>query len=264
MEPFVALMRQYCIPYVNCHDLSLLPRIMVDDYVLSMGEHTLRGRDGQYANATRIQMTDVAGMLLTVHDLMTDGERLAMRFSEHGASRRHDGRQAAWAGIALYRWDGQRLTHCRVEQDYSARSRQYRTGVPDRVDSPAVAPWDTRAVAANGAAEEVVRAWLGAGAPRRPGVYRDDEWLGQPPEDVLDVQETEVLDLFSAGARVAFHARHAGVLLDACHGGSANATAFLHCSGIVEVEDGQVARGRVIRDRTGLARRLAGRVVSPR
>lgn len=265
MEPFVALMRQYCAHYVNCHDLSLLPRLMVDDYMLSMGEHTLRGRDGQYANATRIQMTDVPGMLLTVHELLTDGERLAMRFTEHGASRRENGRQAAWAGIALYRWDGVRLTHCRVEQDYSARRRQYSLGIPDRVDAPAVAPWDTHAVAADRAAEAIVRAWLETGAARCHSVLRDDEWLGQPSQDVLNVRATEVLDLFSAGPRVAFHVRHEGVLRDDFPtSGVAGAAVFLHCAGIVEVENGQVVRGRVVRDRTGLQRRLAGRVVSPR
>jgi len=260
VKPFVALMRRYCIHYVNCHDFSLLPEIMVDDYKLSMGEHMLQGRDTQYVNATRIQMGDIQGLQLTVHEIITNGERLAMRFSEHGASQRQGGKQSVWAGIALYAWRDSRLTHCRVEQDYYARRRQYRTGVPDRVDAPAVAPWDTAAAPANAESERVVRAWIMEGMPRSPGVSFDDEWLGVGPQDVIDAQKAEILDLFSAGPNVAFHVRQFGALRPGFTENS-GAGVFLHSTGILSVRNGAVSSGRIVRDRMGLERRLANNVV---
>ncbi len=262
MNPFAALMRRYCIAYVNCHDFSLLPEIMVDDYRLAMGEHVLTGRDGQYAHAARIQMNDVPGMLLTVHEIVTNGDRLAMRFSEHGASKRHGGKQAVWAGVALYRWDGTRLTHCSVEQDYYARPRQYAAGAPDRVDAPAAAPWDTQAQPANEHAEQIVRRWIEAGMTRLPRLSFDDEWLGAPAQDVLTGARAEVLDLFSAGASVAFHVRQEGSLAGPSSGsGAAAGPCFLHSAGIVHVESGAISSGRVVRDRMGLERRLRNKVV---
>jgi predicted ester cyclase len=262
MNPFVSVMRRYCINYVNSHDFSVLPTIMTDNYALSMGEHELQGRDSQYVNAARIQMTDISGMLLTVHDIVTNGDRLAMRFSEHGASRRNEGKIASWAGVALYHWDGQRLVHCAVEQDYRARKRQYADGVSDPVDTPAAAPWDTIAQSANPESERVVRAWLAAGMPRRAGVSFDDEWLGAAPEDVIAPQETEVLDLFSAGSRVAFHVKQSGGLAENfLAGATAGAPVFLHSAGIVEIADGEVVTGRIVRDRMGLERRLRNNVV---
>jgi len=262
MNPFVSVMRRYCINYVNSHDFSVLPTIMVDKYALSMGEHELHGRDSQYVNAARIQMTDISGMLLTVHDIVTNGDRLAMRFSEHGASRRNGGKIASWAGIALYHWDGERLVHCAVEQDYRARKRQYAAGVPDRVDAPAAAPWDTVAQSTNAESERIARAWLTAGMPRRDGVSFDDEWLGPAPENVLEPQETEVLDLFSAGSRVAFHVKQSGGLAASfLTEAPAGAPVFLHSAGIVNIADGAVAAGRIVRDRMGLERRLRNNVV---
>ncbi|GAM97761.1 hypothetical protein U91I_01390 [alpha proteobacterium U9-1i] len=262
MNPFVSIMRRYCTNYVNCHDFSVLPQIMVDDYGLSMGEHVLRGRDTQYLNAARIQMTDISGMLLTVHEIVTNGERLAMRFSEHGASRRNHGKVASWAGIALYQWDGERLLHCAVEQDYRARKRQYANAAADLVDTPAAAPWDTVAAPADQESERVVRAWLAAGMPRRGAVSFDDEWLGVEPESVLAPQETEVLDLFSAGSTVAFRVRQVGALAPGfLDGALAGIPVFLHSAGIVRTAGGGIVGGRIVRDRMGLERRLRNNIV---
>lgn len=262
MDSFIALMRRYCIQYVNCHDFSVLPEIMVENYVLSMGEHTLRGRDAQYVNAARIQMTDIPGMQLTVHDIITNGDRLAMRFSEHGASIRQDGKLAVWAGIALYHRHEGRLTHCRVEQDYHARRRQYELGEPDRVDAPAVAPWDTLAAPKNDDAERIVRSWIDEGMPRRNGVAFDDEWLDVAPQDILAPNKADVLDIFSAGESVAFHVRQEGALKSGfLKDSAAGAEVFLHSTGVISVSEGAVATGRVVRDRLGLERRLRNKVV---
>lgn len=95
-EPFVALMCRYCIDYTSGHDLS------VRDDIMAPGS----------------------------------GDRMALRFTEHGASARHDGARAAWGGVGLYRWDGQRLLGNYVEQDYFARRRQLAGDGPDPVEPP--------------------------------------------------------------------------------------------------------------------------------
>ncbi len=262
MEPFIALMRRYCIDYVARHDFTQLEHLMVDDYVLRMGEHELAGRDGAYANATRIQMEQLPNLMLTTHELITNGERLAMRFSEHGAAPAKCGAQASWGGISLYRWNGTRLIECVVEQDYYARREQYARGVPDRVDAPAVAPWDVVARAARPDAEQVARSWLLAGAEPVGGTFFDDAWLpGHVHHTLFDAPFTEVLDLFSAGEQVAFRARQSGRLLAPFGGAPAGTPAWLHMTGIVSVVSGVIASGRVVRDRMGLDRRLRGKAV---
>ena len=163
MEPFVALMRRYCIDYTARHDLSVCDDIMVPGYTLHMGTHDLAGRDEAYKPAAAAQFRQFPGLCLTVNEIICSGDRLALRFTEHGASARHDGARAAWGGIGLYRWDGQRLLENYVEQDYLARRRQLAEDGPDPVEPPAVAPWDTRSVPADPAAEAVVRGWLAAG-----------------------------------------------------------------------------------------------------
>ena len=162
-EPFVALMRRYCIDYTARHDLSVCDDIMVPGYTLHMGVHHLAGRDEAYKPAAAAQFRQFPGLCLTVNEIICSGDRLALRFTEHGASARHDGARAAWGGVGLYRWDGQRLLENYVEQDYLARRRQLAGGGPDPVEPPAVAPWDTRSVPADPAAEAVTRGWLAAG-----------------------------------------------------------------------------------------------------
>src|SRR6185295_14500084 len=184
-EPFVALMRRYCIDYIARHDLSICDDIMVPGYTLHMGVHHLAGRDEAYKPAAAAQFRQFPGLCLTVNEIICSGDRLALRFTEHGASVRHDGARAAWGGVGLYRWDGQRL-------------------LENPVEPPAVAPWDTRSVRADLAAEAVVRGWLAAGD--LTGVTVDD---GHPAHRLVAAGRTDISVLFSAGPRVAFHAvRH--------------------------------------------------------
>ena len=248
-EPFVALMRRYCIDYTARHDLSVCDDIMDPGYTLHMGVHDLAGRDEAYKPAAAAQFRQFPGLCLTVNEIICSGGRLALRFTEHGASARHDGARAAWSGIGLYRWDGRRLLENHVEQDYLARRRQLADGSPDLVEPPAVAPWDTRSAPSDPAAEEVARAWLTAGD--LTGVTVDD---GRPPHRLLLPARTDVSVLFSAGPRVAFHAVQHGPLA-----GDDPREAMLHLAGVVRVDGGRVAGGRVIRDRLGLLRRLAPR-----
>ena len=109
VEPFVALMRRYCIDYTARHDLSVCDDIMVPGYTLHMGVHHLAGRDEAYKPAAAAQFRQFPGLCLTVNEIICSGDRLALRFTEHGASARHDGARAAWGGVGVYRWDGQRL-----------------------------------------------------------------------------------------------------------------------------------------------------------
>jgi predicted ester cyclase len=253
-EPFVALMRRYCIDYTARHDLSVCDDIMVPGYTLHMGVHDLAGRDEFYKPAAAAQFRQFPGLCLTVNEIICSGDRLALRFTEHGASARHDGARASWGGIGLYRWDGQRLLENHVEQDYLARRRQLADGRPDPVEAPAVAPWDTRPVPAGPEAEAVVRAWLAAGD--LAGVTADD---GRPPHRLIAPARTEIGVLFSAGPRVAFHAVQHGLLTGEDPRFAGDGEAMLHLAGVVRVEGGQVTGGRVIRDRLGLLRRLAPR-----
>jgi hypothetical protein len=253
--PFVALMRRYCVDYTARHDLTVCDDIMDPGYTLHMGEYDLAGRDGAYKPAAAAQFRQFPGLCLTVNEIICSGDRLALRFTEHGASNRHGGARAAWGGIGLYRWDGRRLTENFVEQDYFSRRRQLDGDGPDPVEPPAVAPWDTPARAPDPDAEAVVRAWLEAGD--FAGVTQDD---GRDAHRLIGPGRTEVSDLFSAGDQVAFRVAQHGPLAGAdplfAGNGTADA-ARLHLAGVVRVSGGRVTGGRIIRDRLGLQRRLA-------
>lgn len=250
---FLALMKRYCIDYVNVGDQSVTRDLMVEDYLLRMGPHEVRGRDTAYWDATARQMQQFPHLMLTVHEIATSGERLMMRFSEHGC-RAKDGRRCAWGGIGLYRWNGQQLVQCNVEQDYWSRRRQIASGHADPVDHPAVAPWDEEAQAPDGEAESIVRTSLERGTLwKRPGVFCDDAWCGRPAAHLIDQNTLTIVDLFSVGARVAFHViQHGRVTADFTDIPEGTATS-LYAAGIVHVADGEVVRGRVIRNRLDAA-----------
>ena len=80
------------------------------------------------------------------------------------------------------------------------------------------------------------------------------------PQDrlVFEVDSVEVLELFSSGQAVAFHARQHGRYRGGLAGTPTGNVALQHlaCNGIVHVQNGQISRGRVIRDRIGLRTRL--------
>ncbi|MEV5848565.1 nuclear transport factor 2 family protein [Streptomyces sp. NPDC051985] len=254
MEPFVALIRRYVVDYTNRHDTGVCPDLMVPGYTLRMGPHVLAGRDELYIPAARRQFTQFPGLCLTVHEIVTDGDRLAMRFSEHGASARHAGARASWQGIGLYRWNGRQLIENAVEQDYQARRRQLSEGTPDPVGAPAVAPWETTAQPADPVAEQVVRDWIAAGTPGS-SVRVDD---GDTAVLQTDVSST-VDDLFSAGPSVAFRVtltgRYAGGL-DGVDRALAGNPSTLHMVGIVRVDGGRVTQGQIVRGRLDMARGL--------
>ena len=96
-----------------------------------------------------------------------------------------------------------------------------------------------------------MRGWLAAGD--LTGVTVDD---GHPAHRLVAAGRTDISVLFSAGPRVAFHAARHGPLTGEDPRFTGNGEAMLHLAGVVRVDGGQVAGGRVITDRLGLLRRL--------
>ncbi|OZF39573.1 ester cyclase [Rhodococcus sp. 14-2483-1-2] len=261
MEPFVALMRRYCIDYTNRQDTTVCAEIMDPEYTLHMGGHHLVGRDSAYIPAARKQFEQFPGLGLTVNELICSGDRVAMRFTEHGASLRHCGAVASWGGIGLYKWDGARLVANFVEQDYLARRRQLAgESSPDPVAAPAVAPWDVLATPSDADAVSCVRRWVDSGGiTTTAGVTVDDSAVTERISTPLDVISTEIDDIFSAGRAVGFHGVQRGRPVDTplAVRGTEGCTAEMHVVGLVHVQDGTVIAGHVVRDRLGLSKSLA-------
>lgn len=259
-EPLVGLIRRFVVEFMNGRNIGACRDFMAADYTLRMGDLLIGGRDDQYLPAVRRQLDQFPGMGMTVHALITSGDRIAIQFSEHGASGGVGGRCAAWAGIALYRWDGERLTGCVAEEDYAARRRQLSTGSVDPIDPPMAAPWDAASLPTDVDAERTARTWLERGAAAGQVddlVRRDDEHLGLASSLRFQVATTDVTELFSAGSTVAFHVRQTGYCLDGVQGKDVSGrSGVLHSAGIVSVVEGAVRTGRIIRDRAGLQRSL--------
>lgn len=262
MEPFVALMRRYCIDYTNSHDASVCDEIMHPDYVVHISQWDLP-RDALYKPAVQQVFGRFPGLGLVVHELVTNGTRLAMRFSEHGASPADQGRFAAWAGIGLYKWDGCQLRENYVEQDFVAQQQQLTGVVPAApLEPPHLDPWvGTRAELENPAAEAVVRDWLARGDLRdAPEVVIDGSWYEALAPSPIEVEAVAIDDLFSAGDRVAFHVRQTGRYAGGLRGVDPHRRgqpARLDCVGLVRVADGRVASVHAVTDRMGTVQKLS-------
>jgi hypothetical protein len=261
MHPFVAVLRHYVIDYLICQNPTVCAQIMEPDYVLHMGGTDLGPRDSVYVPAVVRQLEHFPGLGMTVHEIIFTEDRLAMRFSQHGASVRHGGRPAAWGGIGLYQWNGSRLTSNYAIEDYWSRRRQLADGgVCETVESPAVAPWDTEIGTADPAAEADIINWVQAGAETSTDddVWFDDLAVG-PTRSLLDVHSTVVDDVFSASGRVAFHVTQHG----AYRGGlevpesAVGREATLYSVGVVHRDSNGDLHGRVIRERGALIRALS-------
>ncbi len=259
MHPFVALMRRYVVDYLLCQNPAVCAQIMEPDYMLSMGGTELGPRDEVYVPAVVRQLEQFPGLGMTVHEIILTEERLAMRFSQHGASVRHGGREASWGGIGLYRWNGHRLTSNFAIEDYHSRRRQLAGDAAEVVEAPAVAPWDTLPAAPDPVAQADVRAWLEAGGPTAgERIVFDDSALGHAAH-LVDVESTVIDEIFSAGARVAFHVTQHGRY----RGGlgvppeRVGSAATLFSVGVVGRDADGSLTGRVIRERAALQRALA-------
>lgn len=242
VHPLVRLAHRFTLDWLDLADESVPPQIMVPGYRVHIGDVDLDGL-AAYAPATAGQLRQFPGLQLSVHALVTDGEHLALHFTEHGASVRHDLRAAAWTGVALFAWDGERLTENWTQEDYAARRRQLADGTPDVIASPVAAPWTTAPVPGDEGAVDVVRAWLPSAVPGAGGTVWDD---GLSDAAVLEPTGAEESLVFAAGDQVAF----AATLIGAAGGTDAR----LGIAGLVRVVDGAVAGGVVVSDRAGLAR----------
>lgn len=249
----VQLLRRWVVDYFNAHDGAACGSFVAPDYALEIGDIVFAGRDEQWLPAVDQQMQRFPGLGMTVHQVIAGDDWVAAWFSEHGAAQ---GRVACWSGVAIYRCNGERLTGCVAQEDYMTRQRQLKSGVADAVEPPTAAPWDTRVLARDEAAEAVVRRWLDRSWPVNvPGVRCDDEHITGVQLE-FEVTESVVDTLRSSGPDVAFHTRQTGSYLGGLSGLTARRQAVLHCNGIVRVVEGQVQSGRVIRDRLGLRTRL--------
>jgi hypothetical protein len=240
IHPMATLMRRFAVDWLDRADEAVTEEIMAPGYTVRIGGVVLEGR-AAYTPATSGQLAQFPGLMITVHDVLyADGDRAALRFTEHGASAK-----------------GGMLVDNVVEEDYLARRRQLTTGAADPVDPPMVAPWTAPVGAADPAAEKVVREWLEVGGPASAdGAVTCDDGAA---DRLLDVSGCEVGDLFSAGGRVAFHA----VLRGAYVGGlpdvdaAVGREAALSVVGLVSVGADGVVGGHVVRDRLGLRRALS-------
>lgn len=260
IHPLARLLRGFAVDFLTCHDAGVVPRIMTPDYRLHIGGVVFDGRDTGYLPATAAQLTQFPGLCVTVHDLILGENACAMRFTEHGASVRDGGRVASWRGITMFRTDGERLQHGWAEEDYLARKRQLATGDFDAVEAPHPAPWDRRPEAPDAAAEAAATDWIRNSHPvgDHPQDARPD--APEPPASALiEVHETVIDVLFSAGARVAFHATHQGLYaggfddIDSARIGDA---ATLRVSGMLTTQNGGITEARIFSDRLGLYRAL--------
>jgi hypothetical protein len=255
-EPVTApmsVLRRFAVEWISGADAAVCDEIMSPNYRVEIGGVTLDGLE-PYRQGTAGQLTQFPGLLITVHEVVNAGAQVAMRFTEHGPSIKHDGRAAAWRGIGLFYLEAGQLVRNLTEEDYAGRRRQLEAGVPDRVDAPAVAPWSTPVGRADPAAEQAVRRWLESDCSfSRPGVEIDDgrDAAKQP---LLDVAAVTVTDMFSAGAKVAFRVQQTG-LPTGVAGWSGDALT-LSVVGIVSVgEDGAIS-GHIVRDAAGFGRAI--------
>src|SRR5690606_37535932 len=258
LHPLAALLRRYSFAYTAAHDFSVCREIMVDDYVLRMGEHEIRGREENYIPATRKQFRQYPGLGFTVHDFLFTDERAALVFTEHGRSTLYGG-VAAWLGVSLYRWNGERLTECRVEQDYYARREQQRSGQVHPVRLPAADPWTEPLAQPASETESRVRQWLiGGGLGQAPDGSLDDEHCAATCRPHIADAEVTVLDLFSADHRAAFHVLTRGTYAGGLPGLDEHCGRpfTLYSAGIATVEETGAISVIAVTDRLAAERRL--------
>ncbi len=253
--------RRYVTDFVNRHDFSVLPDIMDEDYTLATSGELISGRDGAYREAVAKQLSQFPGLQFTIHELAVCRNRVCVRFTEHGASLKHDSATASWPGIAIYETRGGLLVRCSIEQDYYSRRRQLEQRSPVAVDPPAIAPWDEIDQPPDPSAEAVVRDWLRGNDWKHDTAIRvDDSHATGRIDSIIEAGGVEVLTLASGGGRVGFHARETGELgseFAATLGVAPGERVSMSFSAFVRVSDSKVVDGHVIRDRWGVFRRYS-------
>ena len=77
--------------------------------------------DSGYRSAAMLQLSEFPGLIVTAHDVLISPDGIALRYTEHGASRRYSGHAAAWGGITVFRVKDGRIHEGWSESDYHAR-----------------------------------------------------------------------------------------------------------------------------------------------
>lgn len=254
------LLRGFAIDFLTGHNVAAVKTIMEPDYALSIGGFLLSGRDDSYLPATAAQLDQFPGLCVTVHDTVIGPDAVAMRFTEHGVSNRHDGRLSTWGGVTLFRIKNGRLHQGWAEEDYFARKRQLAENSCDIIKAPHPAPWDAPCEAPDAAVEAVASNWL-----TKPASWADaariDEISAEGPRfaDLVAIETIAIDQLFSAGQRGAFHLSCSGTY----RGGYPDIAAArvgqpvtVRLAGLFDLRDGQVSQVQVTADRLGLNRSL--------
>lgn len=262
LSPSAQLLRGFAVDFLTAHNLAAVETVMEPDYSLSIGGFLLSGRDDVYLPATAAQLQQFPGLCVTVHDTVIGPDAVAMRFTEHGASNRHDGRLSTWGGVTMFRIRNGRLHQGWAEEDYYARKRQLAFATCDDILPPHPAPWDAPFELPDVAVEAAASAWL-TNPANWAGSRCIDEISADGPRlaDLVAIEVVTIDCLFSAGNRGAFHISCAGNYrggfadIDTSH---IDQSVTLRLSGIFDVAGGQVARVQVCADRLGLNRSLMG------
>lgn len=240
-HPLVEVLRRYVVDYTNGHDPNVIPSIIHESYRFMMSG-TSMGYE-EYVSMVDSAFGYFPDLDLVVHDLFTDGDRLAMWFSERASSRSHGGREAVWQGVSLYRWNGiDMLTECVVEQDFYGRRQQLASGVSDTLEPAMTDPWSVDRMPSNDGARAVATKSL----------------LGFAPPHI-DPTSTTVEDIFSAGQNVAFKVRWDGTYSGGLFGvdeSQRGSVASMDATGVAIVTDGMMTNPHMVLDRYGLRRRL--------
>lgn len=241
MKPFTEVMKLYCDDYTTDGDFSVVPSIIHPSYRFTMSGETL-----DYENYVAM-VRDAFGkhfpdLGLVVHDLFSNGDRIALRFSEHATWT--NGNRAAWSGISMYRRaaDG-RLSECLVEQDFYGRREQLSSGVSDEIPAAMDDPWGTEPVAEDRKAIAVAR-----------------EWAHHTPLPIpVRSNNVTIEDALGAGSKVALRIRVDGTYRGGLFGlpeAVVGAPCFIHVNTIAHVDGGRVTAGWSVSDRFGLRNRL--------
>ncbi len=257
------LLRGFAVDFLNSHNAAAVRDIMDPGYQLTIGGHVFSGRDDHYLPAALAQLEQFPGLCVTVHDVLLAPDAVAMLFTEHGASRRSQGRAAAWGAIALFRIERGRLRYGWADEDYFARKRQLATGICDPVRAPHPCPWDTSVVAADEATATTARGWLADPTGLASGAIVEQICAGGPAlADLIAIEAVDVEVLVSAGPRAAFRAfargRYAGGFTEVAPS-QRGAPVGLSVTGLLTVAGGQVASVQIAFDRLSLQRSLSDR-----
>lgn len=207
----LSTMRRYAYGFVNSQDFAVGREVIHPEYRLHSGPDTLVGRDDVYLPAVARQFNQFPHLVYSIHELITDGSRAGVVFTEHGRASKAPANAAAWLSIGIYHGDDDRLSACWIEQDYYGRRRQLETGVVDRVRPVAIDPWDGHDGTARERAEDMVNDWANGLVSWPPHGIELDPGQSAAEQPLIDLDSVVVDDLVAEGDKVVFHLTMKGI-----------------------------------------------------